>query len=66
MRVTADRDVCMSAGICVITADAVLSQDSDGLVVVVSEEVPAGQERSARNAVTLCPSGALRLVPGPA
>lgn len=65
MRVTADREVCMSAGICVITADAVFSQDSDGVVVVASEEVLGGQERSARNAVTMCPSGALRLAPGP-
>ncbi len=66
MRVTADRQVCMSAGICVITADAVFSQDADGIVIVASEEVHADQERNARNAVTLCPSGALRLVPGPA
>lgn len=66
MRVTVDREVCMSAGICVITADAVFSQDADGIVVLVSAEVPPALERSARNAVTLCPSGALRLAPGPA
>lgn len=66
MRVIVDREVCMSAGICVITADAVFSQDADGIVVLVSEDVLPDRERSARNAVTLCPSGALRLAPGTA
>jgi len=63
MRVTANREICMSAGICVMTADAVFSQDADGIVVVASPDVCAGEERRARNAVTLCPSGALQLVP---
>lgn len=63
MRVTANREICISAGICVMTADAVFSQDADGIVLVVSQEVRAGEERRARNAVTLCPSGALQLVP---
>ncbi len=38
-------------------------QDPDGVVVVASDEVLADQLRGVRNAVTLCPSGALRLVP---
>lgn len=62
MKVTANRELCMSAGICVMTADAVFSQDAEGIVVVVSPELPAAQERRAGNAVKLCPSGALHLV----
>ena len=34
MRVIADRDVCISAGMCVMTAEAVFDQDDDGIVVV--------------------------------
>jgi len=63
MRVTADREICIASGTCVMTADAVFDQDADGIVLLVSDEVPAGEERRARNAVKLCPSGALQLAP---
>ncbi len=62
MKVTADRDVCISAGNCVMTADAVFDQDDDGLVVVLVDDVPAEQEANVREAVRLCPSQALRIV----
>ncbi len=62
MKVTADRDVCISAGNCVMTADAVFDQDDDGLVVVLVDEVPEEQEANVREAVRLCPSQALRIV----
>lgn len=61
MKVTADRDVCISAGNCVMVADAVFDQDVDGIVVVLVDEVPEDQEDHAREAVNLCPSQALRL-----
>jgi ferredoxin len=61
MKVYADRDVCIGAGMCVMTA-AIFDQDEDGIVVIDgAEEVPAGEEQRVRNAVSLCPSGALRL-----
>ncbi|MCV6973913.1 ferredoxin [Mycobacterium bourgelatii] len=67
MRVKADRDICMSAGLCVITADAFFDQDENGIVVLASQDVPADPqselERRVHNAVKLCPSGALQLVP---
>lgn len=50
MTVTVDRAACVSAGICVITADAVFSQDADGLVVLVREDALAGAGRCARDA----------------
>ena len=52
----------MAAGVCVMTADAVFDQDDDGIVVLTAEQVPAGSESVARNAVRMCPSGALRII----
>ena len=64
MRVFADRDVCIGAGMCVMTA-AMFDQDEDGIVVIDgAEEVPADDQQRVRNAVSLCPSGALRLIGG--
>ena len=51
----------MAAGVCVMTADAVFDQDPDGLVVLATENVDAAQEKLARNAVRMFPSGALRV-----
>jgi ferredoxin len=61
VKVLADRDVCISAGNCVMTAGAVFDQDDDGIVVVLADEVPEGEEDHAREAVRLCPSEALRI-----
>jgi ferredoxin len=61
LKVSADRDVCISAGNCVMVADAIFDQDDDGIVVVLVDDVPAAEEEHAREAVKLCPSQALRL-----
>jgi ferredoxin len=62
MRVTADRDVCIGAGMCVLTAPAVFDQsDADGLVEVLVEAPAAAETTAVREAVKLCPSGALRV-----
>ena len=62
MKVIADRDVCIGAGMCVMTAE-IFDQDEDGIVVIDdAEEVPAEEQQRVRNAVSLCPSGALRLI----
>ncbi len=61
VRVQADRDVCISAGNCVMAADAVFDQDDDGIVVVLVDEVPEGEQDHVREAVRLCPSQALRV-----
>jgi len=62
VKIAADRDVCISAGNCVMVAGAVFDQDDDGIVVVLVDEVPAAEEEHAREAVKLCPSQALRVV----
>jgi ferredoxin len=63
VRVEADRDACISAGNCVMTAGEIFDQDDDGIVVVlVSADVSADDEAKVREAVKLCPASALRLV----
>jgi ferredoxin len=62
VRVEADRDICIQAGNCVMSAGAVFDQDDDGIVVVLVDEVPEAEVDHARDAVKLCPSQALRLV----
>jgi ferredoxin len=44
-----------------MSAGAVFDQDEDGIVMVLVDEVPEGQEDHAREAVRLCPSEALRV-----
>jgi ferredoxin len=62
LKISADREVCISAGNCVMVANAVFDQDDDGIVVLLVDHVPDGEEDRAREAVRLCPSQALRLV----
>jgi ferredoxin len=62
VQVHADRDVCIGAGLCVLSAGAVFDQDDDGIVVVLDEH-PA-DVAAAREAVDNCPSGALSLTEG--
>jgi ferredoxin len=62
VKVEADREVCIQAGNCVMVADNLFDQDDDGIVVVLVDEVPGGEEDLAREAVKMCPSQALRIV----
>lgn len=63
MKVAADLDTCIGAGVCVLTSPEVFDQDpEDGRVRVVVELVPADLERDVREAVDLCPAAALSIV----
>ena len=60
MRITADTDICISAGMCALTAPEVFDQaDDDGLVAVLLPDPPDELQEAAAEAVRLCPSGAL-------
>jgi ferredoxin len=61
MRVITDRDLCIGAGNCVLTAPEVFDQGDDGLVEVREPAVAAGREQRVRAAVERCPSGAISL-----
>ncbi|MEU3399894.1 ferredoxin [Streptomyces filamentosus] len=60
-RLTADRDRCIGAGMCAMTAPEVFDQDDDGLVLLLHPDPPADHRTAARLAVGLCPSAALTL-----
>ncbi|MCH9734444.1 MAG: (4Fe-4S)-binding protein [Actinomycetia bacterium] len=62
VRVRADRNVCIGAGLCVMTAAAMFDQDETGLVVLLNEQAPTSDEERVRAAVRVCPSGALRVI----
>ncbi|MEU9192872.1 ferredoxin [Streptomyces hundungensis] len=46
---------------CALTAPGVFDQDDDGLVDVLTPEPQPSQRPAARQAGSLCPSGAVRI-----
>ena len=62
MKIQADREVCIGAGMCVLTAGDLFDQsEDDGRVVLLRAEPAPEQEAAAREAVEVCPSGALSI-----
>lgn len=62
MRIVADTSLCVGAGQCVLSEPSVFDQDEeDGTVVVLAERPEGPALTGAREAVGLCPSGALTL-----
>ena len=62
MKITTNRDRCVSAGMCALTAPGVFDQDEvDGRVVVLTTDPDTLQWESARTAVSLCPAQAIDL-----
>jgi ferredoxin len=61
VKVQANRDVCIGAGMCLMTAPEVFDQsDDDGLVILLDEHPE--DRPSVREAVANCPSGAITIV----
>jgi ferredoxin len=61
VRIIADRERCVGAGMCALTAQDYFDQDdTDGRVVLLADEAEDCDTEVAE-AVELCPSGALRL-----
>ena len=55
---------CVGAGQCVLAAPALFDQrDDDGTVLVLDETPAPDQYDAARTALSVCPSGTLRLDP---
>jgi ferredoxin len=61
MRVTADRNICIGAGLCALTAPEIFDQDDDGLVTVLKADPEGDTRPAAREAGSLCPSGAIQI-----
>lgn len=56
MEISVDREACVGAGQCVLSAPAVFDQDEDGLVTLTDQHPPADQDRAVHNAARLCPA----------
>ncbi|WP_127502619.1 ferredoxin [Actinoplanes solisilvae] len=64
MKVTVDRDLCIGAGNCALTAPAVFDQDVEEAVVILLDESPPESELVAvRQAVDRCPAAVIQLHP---
>lgn len=60
MELHVDRERCIGAGMCVLTAPEVFDQDEDDGLVLLLETPPApGHEDAVQEATKACPSGAI-------
>jgi ferredoxin len=63
MRIVADKERCVSGGLCVLTGPTLFDQDEiDGTVVILTEQVEGNALQKAQEAVHLCPGQALSLI----
>lgn len=60
MRIEVDRDICDLHGQCVFTVPELFRFDDQGELEYVAE-VPGELESKAREAATVCPTGAIEL-----
>ena len=62
LRLTVDQDVCVSAGLCVLSTAEVFDQrDLDGVVVLRQIEPDESQYQKVLEAANKCPSGAIKV-----
>ncbi|MFD0689820.1 ferredoxin [Actinomadura fibrosa] len=59
MKVTVDEDRCRGHGVCWALCPEVFDLNDDGYSEVLTPEVPAGFEETARAAVAQCPERAI-------
>ncbi|MFC7309554.1 ferredoxin [Streptomyces monticola] len=60
LRLSVDRERCVGAGMCALTAPEVFDQDDDeGLVVLLEAEPSPADRTAAKMAAGVCPSGAI-------
>jgi ferredoxin len=62
VKVTVDRDKCVSSGMCVMNAADVFDQnDDDGVVVLLNAEPGPEYAENTRKAAAACPALAIHL-----
>lgn len=64
VRVHIDRDRCMGAGMCALTAPSVFTQDDDGLSELLPGRADSAGDPLVREAVRACPVQAIALEEG--
>lgn len=62
MRVSVDSARCQGHGQCAMTAPAVFGSDTQGMAVLLVEEVPDEQEAAVEMAVLRCPERAITAI----
>ncbi|WP_280438222.1 ferredoxin [Nocardia carnea] len=63
MEIRVDRERCIGAGMCVLTAPGVFDQDdTDGRVIALTTAPTTDQGPDVRAAVQMCPAGAIALL----
>ncbi|MBT2411162.1 ferredoxin [Streptomyces sp. ISL-12] len=66
MRIDIDKDVCIGAGQCALTAPDVFTQDDDGYGAVLPGREDGGGSPLVREAARACPVGAVLVTDHPA
>ncbi|GHH83355.1 ferredoxin [Streptomyces sulfonofaciens] len=61
MEIAIDKDTCVGAGMCALTAPSVFTQDDDGFSEVLPGREDGGGDPLVREAARACPVGAIAL-----
>jgi ferredoxin len=65
MKLDVDRERCIGAGMCALTAPEVFDQDTDdGTVILLDPQPPPHAVAKVRRAAHVCPSGAITIITG--
>ena len=56
VRVSVDKDLCIGAGQCVVTAPDVFDQDDDGIVELLTDSPDEGDRDVVEEAAHVCPA----------
>ncbi|PYC78537.1 ferredoxin-1 [Streptomyces tateyamensis] len=62
MLISVEKDLCVGAGACVLSAGEVFDQDDDGIVVLLTERPEDADHAAVRDAVAACPAAALKII----
>ncbi|MFE9612233.1 ferredoxin [Streptomyces sp. NPDC006012] len=65
MHIEIDRDVCIGAGQCALTAPSVFTQDDDGFSLLLPGREDGGGDPLVRDAARACPVGAITVTGEP-
>lgn len=66
LTVTVDRDRCVGAGMCALTAPEVFDQgDEDDRVILLDTQPPPARHAAAHESADLCPAAAINATPHP-